>query len=114
MPMCVRFGKVVSAGVRPASLRLALAGRARVGEPRQPRRDSNTGRRVESQCPSAGWSSLGLKATKGPFGPVAHWLLADRGMAIVRDAIVAAGVAVVSIGIWDLIFWASSLQFPVE
>jgi hypothetical protein len=41
-------------------------------------------------------------------------LLADRDMAIVRDAIVAAGVAVVSIGIWDLIFWISSLQFPVE
>ena len=56
----------------------------------------------------AGW------ATKGPFGAVAHWLLADRDMAIVRDAIVAAGVAVVSIGIWDLIFWVSSLQFPVE
>lgn len=40
--------------------------------------------------------------------------LPDRDMAIVRDAIVAAGVAVVSIGIWDLIFWVSSLQFPVE
>jgi hypothetical protein len=50
----------------------------------------------------------------GPFDAVAHWLLADRDMAIVRDAIVAAGVAVVSIGIWDLIFWVSSLQFPVE
>jgi hypothetical protein len=54
------------------------------------------------------------RSRPGPLGPVAHWLLADGDMAIVRDAIVAAGVAVVSIGIWDLIFWVSSLQFPVE
>ena len=55
-----------------------------------------------------------IPSERGRARPAPGALLADRDMAIVRDAIVAAGVAVVSIGIWDLIFWVSSLQFPVE